>query len=228
LEYVHTKLDNEVNKVTTVHTDSMTLESLNNMYKHTFLTEEIRQKVQEMGSRGWTTWFRWTKAHVGTTGNELADKLAKEASSKIEIPISYNRVPKSVIKRDLEDNSRETWQKEWETTNKGTTTKQYLPTVLERLKMKIILTQKLMNLVTGNGNTKSHLHRFRTIETPDCPCGNGNQTAEHILLECGILREERERLIAAVAKTDNWPIKKICLSKNTTKHSQNSRKRWTK
>jgi len=56
---------------------------------------------------------------VGTTSNELADKLAKEASSKIEIPISYNRVPKSVIKRDLEDNSSETWQKEWETTKKG-------------------------------------------------------------------------------------------------------------
>jgi hypothetical protein len=34
------------------------------------------------------------------------------------------------------------------------------------------------------------------------------QTAEHTLLECAILREERERLIAAVAKTDNWPIKK--------------------
>jgi ribonuclease HI len=85
LEYVHTKLDNEVYKETTVHTDSMTtLKSLNNMYKHTFLTEEIRRKVQEMGSRGWTTRFRWTKAYVGTTGNELADKLAKEASSKFK------------------------------------------------------------------------------------------------------------------------------------------------
>jgi len=53
LEYVHTKLDNEVDKVTTVHTDSMmTLESLNNMYKHTFLTEEIRRKVQEIGAEG--------------------------------------------------------------------------------------------------------------------------------------------------------------------------------
>jgi ribonuclease HI len=53
LEYVHTKLNKEVDKVTTVHTDSMTtLESLNNMYKHTFLTEEIRRKVQEMGAEG--------------------------------------------------------------------------------------------------------------------------------------------------------------------------------
>jgi len=93
--------------------------------------------------------------------------------------------------------------------------------------MKINLTQHLTNLVTGHGNIKSYLHRFRIIEAPDCPCGYGNQTAEHILLECGILREERERQIAAVAKTDNWLIKNM-LIKNTTKHSQNSRKRWTK
>ena len=60
---------------------------------------------------------------MGTTGKELADKLAKEALSKTVIPISYNRVQKSFIKRDLEDNSWETWQKAWETTNKGATTK---------------------------------------------------------------------------------------------------------
>jgi len=92
---------------------------------------------------------------------------------------------------------------------KGTTTKEYFPTVAERLKMKINLTQLLTTLVTGHGNLKPYLHRFRIIEAPDSLCGNGNQTAEHILLECGI-REESERLIAAVAKTDNWPIKKIC------------------
>ena len=44
---------------------------------------------------------------------------------------------------------------------------------------------------------------------------HGNQTAEHMLLECGILREERERLTAAVAKTDNWPIKKGMLITKT-------------
>ena len=49
------------------------------------------------------------------------------------------------------------------------------------------------------------------------PCGNCNQTAEHMLLECGILREERERPIAAVAKTDNWPIKKDMLIKKHNK-----------
>jgi hypothetical protein len=36
---------------------------------------------------------------------------------------------------------------------------------------------------------------------------------EHILLECSTLQEDRERLIAEVAKTDNWPINKDMLIK---------------
>jgi ribonuclease HI len=63
-----------------VHTDSRTtLESLHNTNKHKFLIEEIRQKVNDMESRGWKTRFRWIKAHAGISGNELADRLAKEA-----------------------------------------------------------------------------------------------------------------------------------------------------
>jgi hypothetical protein len=49
LEHVQTNLENEEHKVATVHTDSRTtLESLHNTNKHTFLTEEIRQKVKEI------------------------------------------------------------------------------------------------------------------------------------------------------------------------------------
>jgi hypothetical protein len=36
---------------------------------------------------------------------------------------------------------------------------------------------------------------------------------DHILLECAILNEDRERLIAAVAKVENWPIKKDTIIK---------------
>jgi ribonuclease HI len=89
--HVQTNLENEEHKVATVHTDSRTtLESLYNTDKHTFVTEEIRQKAKEMESRGWKTRFRWIKTPAGNSGNELADKLAKEASGKTEIPISCN------------------------------------------------------------------------------------------------------------------------------------------
>jgi len=77
----------------------MTLDSLNNTNKHTYLTEEIRQKVHEMEIREWRIRFRWIKAHAGRSGNELADKLVKEASGKTELLISYNRVPRAPYRR---------------------------------------------------------------------------------------------------------------------------------
>jgi ribonuclease HI len=88
------------------------LDTVHNTDIHTFLIEEIRQKVYEIENREWKIRFRWIKAHAGNSGNELADRLAKEASGKRDMPISYNRVPKSVTKRDLEDTSVETWQTE--------------------------------------------------------------------------------------------------------------------
>jgi len=214
LEYIQTNKANEEDKEVTVHTDSRTtLDSLNNANKHTYLIEEIRQKVHEMEIREWRIRFRWIEAHAGRSGNELADKLAKEASGKTELPISYNRVPKSAIQKDLEGISLENWQRDWETTNKGGITREYFPEVRERLHTKIKLTQNFTTMVTGHGNIKSYLHRFKIIDTPNCPCGNGNQTTEHILLDCATLQEDRDRLIAEIAKTDDWPIRKDMLIK---------------
>jgi hypothetical protein len=97
--------------------------------------------------------------------------------------------------------------------NKGKITKDYFPKVAERLCTKIYITQNFTTMVTDHGNIKSYLYRFKIFEAPNCPCGNDNQTTEHILFECALLNEDRERLIAAVAKEDNWPINKDMLIK---------------
>jgi ribonuclease HI len=45
--------------------------------------------------KNWYIEYTWIKAHVEHYGNELADKLAKEATRNYDI--SFNRVPKSEI-----------------------------------------------------------------------------------------------------------------------------------
>jgi len=66
-------------------------------------------------------------------------------------------------------------------------------------------------MVTAHGKTRSYLHRFKIIESPECPRGNGTQTVEHLLYDCGKLNNERGTLIANITKEDHWPVRKSML-----------------
>jgi CBS domain-containing protein len=86
--------------------------------------------------------------------------------------------------------------------------KRVLPNVKDRLNTKITLTPHFTAFVTSHGKTKSYLHRFKMIESLDCPCGRESQTVDHLLFDCTILQEERERLIGKISRHDNCPVNK--------------------
>jgi hypothetical protein len=161
-----------------------------------------------MGKIDWKIQFCWIKAHVGIQGNELADTLAKEAATNADIRESYKKVPKSVVLSELGRISVEKWEREWVQTTKGEITREYFPVVADRLKMKINITPNFTTMVTGHGNVRSYLHRFKIIETPICPCSTTDQAIDHLLFECELLNKERDNLISTVSKTDVWPTSK--------------------
>ena len=128
----------------------------------------------------WKIHFCCVKAHVGILGNEIADTLAKDAATNLDIAECYNRVPKSVMKRELEYRSVDKWQRDWNRSTKGTITKSYFLIVAEKMKMNITTTHNL-TMVTGHGKIKAYLYRFKTSETLTCPCGETDQITDHLL-----------------------------------------------
>ena len=154
----------------------------------------------------WNIEYTWIKAHAGHYGNELADKLAKEAARYSAT--CYNKIPKSAIKHQEREKSIEKWQQQWDNTTKGLVTKEFFPNIKDRLTMKINLSPNFTAMVTAHGKTSSYLHHFTIIESPDCPCANGNQTVDHLLFDCSKLDNEREKLNAHILREDNWPVRK--------------------
>jgi P2-related tail formation protein len=116
-----------------------------------------------MEQNEWKIQFCWVKAHAGNLGNELADTLAKGAATNLDIAECYNRVPKIVVKSELEDRSVDKWQSAWNRTTKGKMTKGYFPIVAERLKMKITPTHNLTTILTGHGNVNAYLHQHAHV-----------------------------------------------------------------
>jgi len=196
-----------------IHTDSkITLESLKNMNNRKHLIEEIRKKTFALEKENRYMEYTWIKAHAGHCENELADKLAKEAARNSEI--CYNKVPKSEIEHQESEKSIEKWQQQWVDTTKGLVTKEFFPNIKDRLKMKVNLSPNFTVMVTAHGKTKSYLHRFEIIQSPECSCANSDQTVDH-LFDCAKLDKEREKLIVYISR--DWPVRKSDLVKKYLK-----------
>jgi len=100
----------------------------------------------------WAVEFNWIKARAGHQGNELADRLAKEAATSSELNVTYSRIPKSAVKSALSESSVQKWQTEWDSTTKGANTKLYFPKIADRLNLKINITPHFTTMVSGHGN----------------------------------------------------------------------------
>jgi hypothetical protein len=147
----------------------------------------------------WKIRFSGVKAHVGIHGNELADRLAKEAARSDGTSCKFHRIPKSTIYHEAAEEAKQKWQAEWTTRHKASTTKQYFPTVRDRRGIKINLTPKLAAVLSGHC-------RFNLREDAAYSCGQGDQTIDHLMFHC--TRTSTQLLKHQISKQKNWPASK--------------------
>jgi len=111
----------------------------------------------------------------------MTDQLAKEAANNKNIKECYTKITNSAVLCELKEQSVQQWQNEWERAPKGAITKSFFPKIEDMPKLRLNTTPNFTAIVTGHGNIKSYLYKYKIINNLMCPCKKGDQTVDHIL-----------------------------------------------
>lgn len=151
--------------------------------------------IQQLAARGIQTELRWIPAHQGVIGNEVVDRHAKEAAQEPKGPQNpHNRNIRlaAAAKRRIRGEAKIEWEKSWTVERTSRPTKQLVevPTrkTLEYWSgLRKATASILMQLRTGRIGLGAYLNRINRRESARYDCDLGNQTVNHVLLECPLL-----------------------------------------
>ena len=137
----------------------------------------------------------WIKAHVGHEGNERADELAKQATTKKKL--TTIAPPHSYIKALIKDKLYQEWTKRWESEPTCRQTKQFFPRPdskrsKELLKLARSQLSTIVQATTGHNSLAYPASLEDATINPLCGlCGEERETFHHFITNCPRLRETR-------------------------------------
>ena len=186
-------VDNKTNA--RLYSDSQAaLKAVNNKYCLNAMAVGIRDVIIQSGLH---ICMGWVKGHMGITGNERADLLAKAAAiSYLDISdYMYTKCPFSYIKRSCKIRTIGMWNNQWVSSTTGELTKRlYFNTVFDRLKCRRFATNFVFTqFLSGHGKFGSYFERFR-IRVPSgyfCMCKESVSSVPHLLFDCPVFTVPR-------------------------------------
>ncbi|KAJ5313174.1 uncharacterized protein N7443_000058 [Penicillium atrosanguineum] len=163
--------------------------------------------IRQLADKGIRTELRWIPAHQGVIGNEIVDQQAKEAAQKPDGPLKPDNryiYLAAAAKRRIRNEAKLEWERTWakETTSRPTRRLIETPTkkTLEYWPgLRKATVSILMQLRTGRISLSAYLSRINRRESARCGCNLGNQTVAHVLLECPLHQDERDRMRSALS-----------------------------
>jgi ribonuclease HI len=175
---------------------------------------QCKQIYYDLQNSGHDVTLSWVPAHMGILGNEIADEMAKNASSSENVsdippfPNYYKKISKQ--------NMLQQWQIKWTNSNTGRLTHSIFPKIQTKPWFADIQEERgfvstISRIMTGHSSVRSHLHRFNIVDNPICVCQENYETVDHLLWECS--RCDRQSVIDELTLHNidfGTPIRDIC------------------
>ena len=152
----------------------------------------ILQRIDALSNRGKEVVFCWIPSHIGISGNERADELAKVAT-EIEPSLSF-KVPSLDFRSSINKFVIETWQSRWdgEIENKLRKIEDKVgkhPGISKKRRRDEIV---LARLRIGHSHL-THSYLLKGEDPPRCVICNCTITIKHILLDCPDFAQSRSK-----------------------------------
>ena len=165
--------------MTVFFTDSLsTLQALNSADPDQVI-QGLHSSLAKLTAQ-FTVSLQWVPAHVGLTGNEKADRLAKIGS---QAPQTQNPVTYREAKTLLHSRYNGDWKKQ----NGG-----YQAHLDPIWRLEWAQQTTIFRLRTGHCGLSAHLKRIGISDTSLCECGQADQTPDHVLQSCPKYAERRQ------------------------------------
>ena len=160
--------------------------------------KKINENISSLESKGWNLEIVWTPGHSEVQGNDVADRLAKEAAMEAkELGEETSIVTVQDIKRHARVSIRYKWQQRWDIGESGRDFYLCKPFLKSNPRLdypNIKLYKKMLQLRTGYSKLNDYRHKLGQVETRYCECGQ-IETVQHYLLECPLYDEARYTLL---------------------------------
>ncbi|MEO0337460.1 MAG: ribonuclease H family protein, partial [Pseudomonadota bacterium] len=161
--------------------------------------------------------LRWVKAHVGHSGNESADLLAKEGAAEQPVCDGAPKIPESMIKLRFKRTFDTYWQQRWDQRLDCRQTKQWMPQISKSSSFEILgLGRKplswLVQLITGHNFMKRHEALVNGTTDNECRlCLEDEETSFHCIAECPALARPRQEIFGTPFQTTplQWSVTQV-------------------
>ncbi|XP_060593901.1 uncharacterized protein LOC132748336 [Ruditapes philippinarum] len=164
---------------------------------HKVLSTEILQLRKELELADVTVNFDWTPGHAGIKGNDLADRLAKEAAKEaeeMETEDSLFVTSQSDIRHSARESVRIKWQRRWEIVETGRHLYGLKPQVQpKKINFHGLSNQRQLLQLQSGYCLNDYLNKIGAKNTSLCNCGEV-ETVTHFIEDCTLYETSRENL----------------------------------